>query len=188
MKLKCVVYSISEGKIINYNYEILTENLPIQGLDPDLKVYGFYYTNTEPPYDSRTQTLNIIQNMVESPHPVYGTADPNLLTYQVTYDLERKTDEELYFQVGLMEAWANNELLPAEQGRLGKQQRNQKILHKKIKGLSLEQWEEDLIEEMDTISDAMDQNSDNADQIKDYIDANPTLIPDLDSGWITSIE
>lgn len=183
MILQCVVYSISEDRIVNYNYGVETDNLPISGLDPDLKVYGTYYTNSIPPYDSRTQTLIITKLTIDNPHPTY----PDLLTYQITYSLQRKTDEELYSQVDAMEAYVNSLLFPETDSRLGKQQRYFKILNKKVQGIPTTTDEDNLSSLMDSIADAMDSNADNADLIKDYIDANPTLIPDLDSGWIISL-
>lgn len=183
MLLKCVVFSISEDRIINYNYIVETDNLPIQGLDPDLKVYGEHYTNSEPPYDSRVQTLDILKSMVDNPHPTY----PDLLTYQVTYDLSRKTNAELNDAVDAMEAYVNNILLPEDKGRVGKQQRYLKILNKRAQGIPLNTVEETLSLSMDTVADAMNDNADNADQIKDFIENNPTAIPDLDSGWTETI-
>lgn len=185
--LRCVVYSISEDRIINNNYIIITENLPIQGLDPDLKVYGEYYLNQEPPYDSRSQTLNIVKTRVESSHPTYGAQDPNLLTYEINHQVIVKSQSDLYLAVDQAQQNANN-LLDFNEGITEAiKHRNQKILHKKIQQLPLAQWEDDLNDLMDNVADAKDENSDNADLIKDFIQNNPNQIPDLDSGWKTSL-
>lgn len=181
MMLRCWVYSISEGRVINPNYVVNTDNLPIQGLDPDVKVYGEYFTNSSLPYDSRTQTEVLTETMVDDPHPVYGT---NLLTYQRTYSYDIKQQAELFLSVDNAEENANNQL-PA---LASKRQRYMKILHKKVKEITLTQEEEDFLDLNDQVADAMEQNADNAEQIKEFIVANPTQIPDLDSGWTTSIE
>lgn len=183
MILQCVTYSISQGAIINPNYYINTDNLPITGLDPDYKVYGYYIPYAEPEYDSRGWTLIITKTMIDSPHPIYGS---NLLTYEVTYSLQRKSDEELYLAVDNAETNANEQLLPAI-ASTSKRQRSIKLLHKKSNGFTLTQDETDFLDLMDEYADAMDDNADNADSMKDYIEANPTLVPDFDAGWTTSL-
>jgi len=182
MLLQCVVYSISQGIIIDHNYIFETDNLPIQGLDPDLRVYGYYTEFPEPPYDSRGFTLVTTKTMIDSAHPVY----PDLLTYSITYSTDRKSDELLQIAVDNEEQNANELLLPAIQS-CSKRQRALKLLNKRAKGFSLSDEEDEYLDAMDDIADAMDDNADNANQMYDYIEANPILVPDFDEGWTTSI-
>ncbi len=182
MILRCYVYSISQDKIINYNYPVETDNLPLAGLDPDLKVYGEHIPFPEPPFDSRGWNLIITNTMKESAHPTY----PDLLTYEITYTTERLTDEQLYSSVDTMETYSN-ELLAPTISYGGKRQRYNGIIHRKTNGTNPTTKEDSFLLEMDNIADAMDNNSDNADSMKDYIDNNPTLVPDFDAGWTTEI-
>ena len=64
---------------------IETDNLPIQGSDPDLKYYGEYIQYPPDPFDSRGWELIVTNTRDDSPHPVYS----DLLTYDITYDFER---------------------------------------------------------------------------------------------------
>jgi len=182
MLLQCVVYSVSQDKIINNSYYLETDNLPISGLDPDLKIYGYYTEFSEPPFDSRGWTLVITKSRVDSPHPNY----PSLLTYNITYSQLRKSNELLYLAVDNEETNANEQLLPAISS-YSKRQRSLKLLNKKSKGFSLTTVEDEFLDIMDTIADAMDDNADNAAQMYDYIKNNPTLVPDFDAGWTTTI-
>lgn len=184
MILQCVTYKISLGAIVNHAYYIETDNLPIQGLDPDYKVYGYYIPYPEPQYDPRGWTLIITKTMIDSPHPIYGT---NLLTYEVTYSLQRKSNELLYLAVDNAETNANEQLLPSISST-SKRQRSIKLLHKKSKGIELEQDEDEFLDLMDEYADAMDDNADNADTMKDYIESHPNDVPDFDAGWTITIE
>lgn len=183
MKLRCVVYSISQNAIVNNNYLVETDNLPIQGLDPDLKVYGEYIPYSQPPYDSRGWKLIITNTRDDSPHPTY----PDLLTYEITYTLERLTNPELYESVNNQEIYANEQLAPSITFG-NKRQRYNRIIHKKLNGINPSIKEDAFLLDMDDIADAMDDNKDNADLMKDYIENNPTLVPDFDAGWTTSID
>lgn len=182
MLLRCVVYSISLGEVVNNNWIIETDNLPLGSLDPDLKVYGEHIPYPEPPFDSRGWELIITNSMNDDPHPVY----PSLLTYQITYALNRLSNEKLYESVDTMNIWADNQLMPNTIGG-SRRQRQNKLLNKKILA-PLTQDEEDYLDEMDNIADYMDSNADNADQMKDFIENNTTSVPDFDYGWIISIE
>jgi len=180
--IDCVLYSISQDAIIDFNFEVNSDALPLTGYDPDLKVYAKETPYPEPEYDSRGYTLITTGTRYETPHPDW----PDLLEYRYTFSTLRKTDNELYLAVDAMEAWANNELAPDTQYG-SKRQRNNKLLHKKINGITLTTEEDDYMNAMDVIADAMDDNADNADNMKDFIEANPTLIPDFDAGWTTEI-
>lgn len=182
MLLQCVVYSISQDEIVNHNYMVETDNLPITGLDPDLKVYGYYEEFTPTPIDSRGQILVITKTRIDSPHPNH----PDLLTYAVTYATQRKTDEELRLAVDNEEQNANNQLLGVS-SLTAINLRRGKLLHKKSKGFSLTTEEEAFMDYYDILADAMDDNADNKDSMYDYIENNPTSIPDFDQGWTTEI-
>ena len=182
MLLQCVVYSISLDKIINPNAMIETDNLPIQGQNPDYKVYGYYTEFPEPNYDSRGFTLVVNRTRIESPHPTY----PDLLTYSVTYSLVRKTDDLLKEAVSNEEHIANEQIQPAIMSCVLRQ-RAIRVINKKADGLTLDAAEEALLLSQNTISGLMEDNAVNKEQKYAYIDANPTLIPDFDSGWTTSI-
>jgi hypothetical protein len=80
--VKCVIYSISQDKIINYDYQVESSNLPIQGLDPDLKVYAYHIPFSEPTFDERLFFLKTTYSRIEQAHPTYS----DLLTYQVNYE------------------------------------------------------------------------------------------------------
>lgn len=182
-QLRCRVWSISLNDFVNQNFIVNTDNLPIQGLDPDLKVYGDYEPYGEPPFDSRGYKLVTTEERQESAHPIYNNG---LLTYSITHSLQRLTDAEIFTSIDNMEAWANDQLAPPI--NLGfKRQRYNKVLHKKVKGLTLTTEESDFLDDMDEISDVMEDNADNAQSMKDFTENNPTLVPDFDSGWTTSL-
>lgn len=181
-QINCILYKISTDTIIDYNFIVNSEALPLTGYDPDLKVYAKYTPYAEPSYDSRGWILVITGTRIETPHPIWT----DLLTYEITYSTQRRTNAALYLVVDDMLALADNQLLPANIC-LGKQQRTFRIHRKEYKGLTLSPQEEALVDEMDLIANAMDDNADNADAMKDYIDANPTLVPDFDAGWTTEI-
>jgi len=182
MILRCVVYSISQAEIVNANYEIETDNLPIQGLDPDLKVYGEYKTNSPQPFDSRCM-IEII-TMVESAHPIYTS----LLTYQITYSSQLLTNPELQISIDNMESLVNQQLM-SYINSASEQQIALRLHHKKIKGIGLTQAEEDFLDLMDQYGDAMDENKDRKDELYDLIEDHPEqLVAQIDLGWTTEIE
>lgn len=184
MLLRCAIFSISLNAVINYDYYVQTDNLPIVGLDPDLKVYGEYFTNSPLPFDSRGQREIITKSLIDNPHPTY----PSLLTWQVTYSVEKLSDELLQQSVDNMEVLANDQLAP--NSKYGsKRQRYNKIQRKEVKGITLTQDEEDYLDMMDAFADAMEDNADNADNMYDFIELHTgdNEIPDFDSGWTTSI-
>jgi|SRR3972149_5159202 len=184
MILRCVVFSTSQNQIVNANYEVETNNLPLQGLDPDLKVYGEYKTNSPQPFDSRCMKEVITQTMVESAHPVY----PSLLTYQITYSSQLLTNPELQISIDNMESLANQQLM-SYINSASEQQIALRLHHKKIKGIGLTQAEEDFLDLMDEYGDAMDENSDRKDDLYDLIEDHPEqLAAQIDLGWTTEIE
>ena len=176
----CILYRISTDQIIDYDCELNSDYLPPSGLDPDLEYYAKYEPFPEPEYDPRGWRLIVTSVRVESSHPTW----PALDKYETTYSLDRRTDEELKASVDTMQAWADEQLCPINHA--SNETRVKKIYHKKIKGLPTEQWEEDLVDAVDNIASKMDDNSDNKDIMYDYIDANPTLVPDFDDGWTIS--
>ena len=184
MLLRCIVYSISQDEIVNANFMVETNNLPLQGLDPDLKVYGEYYTNSQQPFDSRCYKEVITMTRVESAHPVY----PSLLTYQITYSSVLLTNTELQDSINNMESLANQELM-SYISSASEQQITLRLHHKKIKGIGLTQEEEDFLDLMDQYGDAMDQNKDRRIELYDLIEDYPEqLVEQIDLGWTTSIE
>jgi len=182
MLLRCYVWSIAANDIINNNFIVETDNLPIVGLDPDLKVYGEHIPFPEPPFDSRGWNLIIVNSRNDVPHPLY----PDLLTYATTYSLERLSNELLNLSVDNAETNANEQLAPTISYG-SKRQRYNGIIHRKTNGSNPTAPEDAFLLNMDDIADAMDNNADNADSMYDYIDANPTLVPDFDAGWTTTV-
>lgn len=181
--LRCWVWSISQNDYVNTNYIVNTDLLPIQGLDPDLKVYGEHIPYPPMEIDSEISQLGITQQRLESPHPLY----PSLLTYQITYSEVLRPQAELLVAVDNREALANDML--AQPILLGsKRQRYNKLLHKKVKGLSITQDESDFMDSMDELADAMQDNADNAESIKEWIIDHPGETPDITTGWTTSLE
>lgn len=183
-QIDCILYSISQNAIIDFNFEISSDALPLTGYNPDLIVYAKNIPYSEPEYDSRGLTLVTTGTRLTTSHPVWA----DLLEYQITYSTLKKSTNELYLAVDNMEALANEQLAP--NNIFGsKRQRYNKLLHKKEKGLTLTQDEEDYLDMMDTIADAMDDNSDNANNMYDFIELHTgdNEIPDFDSGWTTEI-
>lgn len=182
-QLRCRVWSISLNDFVNQNFIVNTDNLPIQGLDPDLKVYGDYEPYPEPPFDSRGYKLITTEQRQDQAHPIYNNG---LLTFSITHSLQRLTDAELNESVDNMESWANNQI--SSPTLLGfKRQRAQKALRREAKGQNLTNDELELLNSMDDIADIMEDNYDNAQDMKEYIANNPTLVPDFDSGWTISL-
>ena len=182
MKLICKVYSISQDIIVNDVYIVETDNLPIKNSDPDLKYYGVNTIDNTGGYDMRGYDKSITEEMIESAHPSY----PDLLEYRITITAVRKSNEDLYLVVDSLEYSANEQLAPNKTyGH--KRQRQNRILNKKAGGTNPTTEEDEFLEAMDEIANAIDDNADNADSMKDYIEANPTLIPDFDVSWTISI-
>ncbi|MCJ7802750.1 MAG: hypothetical protein MUP82_10385 [Candidatus Marinimicrobia bacterium] len=181
MLIPCILYRISIDTIIDFDTQLETTSpIPPTGLDPDLVYYAKYKPYVEPEYDPRGWLLVVNSMRKEIPHP----DEPRLNQYETTYSLERKTDFELEESVDSMEAWANDQLCPSNHN--SNITRVSKVHHKKIKEMPIEDWEGDLTDLVDNIADKMDSNSDNKDLMYDFIEANPTLVPDFDAGWTTS--
>lgn len=182
-QLKCIVYDTVDETTVNDNLILDTDTqLPVEGLDSKYKIYGEYIPFVEPPFDSRGWILTVTKTRIDNPHPVY----PDVLTYEITYTLTRRSNEELYNSVDVEENWANEQLFPSL-GRVKKQTKQASVLHKKTNNEQISEEEESNLEYMDNVNDAMDNNADNADRMKSFIEDNPTLVPDFDDGWTTSI-
>lgn len=183
-QIDCILYSISQDAIIDFNFNVNSDALPLTGYDPDLVVYAENTPYSEPEYDSRGFTIITTGTRMANQHPAW----PDLLEYRITYSTLKKSTNDLYLAVDNMEAWANEELAPNNIYG-SKRQRYNKLLHKKEKGLALTPDEDDYMDMMDTIADAMDDNNDNADQMKDFIESHigDNQIPDFDAGWTTKI-
>jgi len=183
MNIRCYVFSISENKIVNYNYGVDSNSLPIVGLDPDLKLYAEHFTNSEAPIDSRVLISVLTEGRVEQAHPVY----PSLLTYQKTYSTQRRQLTELIEAIREAENSANETLFPYV-GRVAKLTKAHGINAKKIAQIALDSDEQALSDEMDSLMDAMNDNADNAQDLIDFAEANVNNIPNLNDGWVTSIQ
>ncbi len=176
MLIPCILYKISTDEIIKFNTFVNSELLPVLGLNTDLEYYAKYVPDVQPAYDSRGYKLITLSVREQIQHPDYP-----LNRYTTTYSTERLTDEQLKVSVDNEEANANNQLTVIN--HQANQTRVAKIHHKKIKAEQTTPAEDALADQLDEIADKMDDNADNANNMYDFIEANPNDVPDFDAGW-----
>ena len=181
--IKCVLYSISQDTIINYNFTVNSDALPLTGYDPDLKVYAINEPYPEEEVDPRGYDIVKTWTRLETFHPIWATLKECRLTY--TYP---KLSTELLKQAVInKKAWANEMLFPFSV-QTEKTAKHTWVTHKKVKKDDLDPWMEDILLEMDAIIEGMIDNDSNAVAMDSYIDAHvgDNTIPNFDEGWTTS--
>ncbi len=176
--VKCIIYRISTHEIINYNYMVSDEYLPPSGLDPDLKVYPYYYPYPEPEFDARLFVLQIDQNIVEEPHPVY----PQVNRYEVTYKEVKRDPEEMKIEVQNAMTSANQSIYNGY--NMGEVViKTAYVLDKKINSEVLAAWETEILSLNKEIAAKIQNNLDICKQKIADIDLGKPV--NIDEGWIT---
>lgn len=175
--VKCVLYRISTDEIINFNYMVSDEFLPPQGLDPDLKVYAYYYPHPEPEFDSRLFILKVTSELVEQPHPVYTTVNQ----YRVSYSEEKRDIQEMITEVKNAMVQAN-QLIYNGYNISEVVLKTSYVLDKKINEESLATWETDILSLNKEIAAKIQNNQDIClSKIADIEAGRPV---NIDEGWI----
>lgn len=182
--IPCILYKKSTQTIIDFDTQVSSDALPVSGLDPDLEYYAKHTPFLEPEYDNRGFRLVETGELKTTPHPNW----PDLKTYEITFDTEKRTTLELKASVLQAHELADNQLNVFYTNSDSKNKRAQRVQNKKLKGLTPTAKEEALLDEIDALGDKLDANADNAETMNAYIEVhtNDNLIPDFDAGWTTS--
>ena len=183
MLISLIVARISTGQILNRNYQIDDNNLPVQGMEPDLIALVPYIPYPIPDYDSRYYTLIInepdaatIQANQFPSHPIYT----NMPQFLITYDTERRANDEIFISVDNAMKNANISVMPPEQ-QLECISLSQAALIKRVEGMTITSAEQESINNLIEKCVKLRHNFDYAVQLKLLIEQGGT--PDIDTGW-----
>lgn len=179
--VKCVLYRKSNQQILNFNYMVNDEDMPPQGLDPDLAVYPYYYPHPEPEFDSRLFVLQVNETISETPHPDY----PQVGRYEVTYTEVKRDTEVLKLEVKNAMTRANQTIyngynMTEITVKMGA------IMEKRYAQQELEAWELEIVAINKEIASKIQNNYDIYEQKIADIDAG--LPVNIDEGWIINEE
>ncbi len=177
--VKCIIYRKSTHEIINYNYVVSSEQLPPYGLDPDLEVYAYNIPYPEPEFDARLMKLIVNSAITNTPHPAY----PQVKQYLVTYSEEIRPNNELIIAVKNEEKAANQGIYNGYD-MIELNTKGHVINSKRIKKETLEPWEIEVGQIMETIAAKIQNNFDIREQKIAAINSNQSF--DIDAGWIKS--
>lgn len=108
MSVPAVLIRLSTGEIIKHGNYPKSEVTPIEGLDPDLKWLIKHIPYAVPSYDSRLFRLVTTQEVTEEAHPTY----PELNQFKITYNTEKRHNDEITEYIENAESYANESLLP----------------------------------------------------------------------------
>lgn len=152
---------------------------PIDGLDPDLEWYINYEPFIQPEYDPRVYILNIVKEILNTPHPVYT----NLNQYKITYVLVKRTVGEITLAIDNSEEIANQSVFPIEQ-QLKVLALGLGVLFRAVQRLSLNAKEIAIRDKVLQIATKIWQNDQILLNKKQAAQAGSEV--DLDSEWIKS--
>jgi hypothetical protein len=149
---------------------------PVIGLDPDLEWLLVNQPYDAPEYDSRIFILNQNEAITAIPHPQY----PLINQYQITFALEQRPKEDIELSVKQAEQMANSSILPQDE-QLKATILALATIIKKQQGLTLEDDEQAIIDNLMAIADNFWKNS--AEAASKIADIAAGKQPDIDSSW-----
>lgn len=178
-----MLYRISTGQILNHNYTYPVAPQPgdpyppIQGLDPDLKIFMYYEPFEKPEVDQRIFTIQITHTITTDPHPEYSQFDQ----YRVTYVSVKRPDEVIKSNIDFRRNITNEEVFPEQDFR------NDMVLalSAALEHQNPNQWtdeQEAAINRLIERGSKFNQNAINAKTKKDQVDLGQE--PDIDDGWV----
>jgi hypothetical protein len=171
------------------NYYVVNENWLVLdwtpernlGLAPDYEALVKHIPYEVPNYDPRIHRLNIIREYINEPHPTY----PQFKQFRVTYELEKKTNEEIKLQIESYKNMANEIAFPYQ-----KQLESTVIainaLRKAIMGINLLPIEEQLLRRVSKYANVIFANRNNEINLCDVVDQGGE--PNCDEGWTEQVE
>lgn len=149
---------------------------PVPGLDPDLEWLIDIEPYAMPAYDGRVYQLNTIYTAAQTPHPTY----PLYNQYQITYETNRRSDEELYAAVDAKEQFELNGAVPYQE-QLDLLVEGQAMILKRMDKLKLDEFEEAVYTKILAHGDKKKIHKNRVKKLYDDISKGKTF--DLDDGW-----
>lgn len=183
MSVQSVLVRKSTKEIIKHALYPREEVTPfLEGeIDPDYEWLIQYIPFSEPDYDPRVYimvtNLPDLQNLdAFEEHPNY----PGIKAYQITYSPEKRSKEEIIISIDNAEKEAND-LIWSEGEHKDKQLLMMQASLKASTGATLNDYEQELLNEMNIVAVKLSKNRDNKNILVDEIDAG--RVPNIDSGW-----
>ena len=150
-------------------------------IDPDLEWLVIHIPHAEPDYDSRIYILatnlpdlEFLNSFPE--HPDYQ----GIKSYQITYTPEKRSNEDIIISIDNAKKDAND-LIWREGEHKDKQILMMQASLKASTGATLNDYEQTLINEMDTIVVKLSKNEANRNLLVSQINTNQ--VPNIDLGW-----
>lgn len=179
-QVKIMIWNKTTNQVVNDNYVMDSDNLPIQGLDPNYEAYIYNTPNQPAPIDVRKFVSLEHRERTTTPHPLFAGYNQ----YLITYTEELRPNAELIIEVKNREKEANAMLYNGYD--MTELNTKGHVVHaKKIKKDTLEPWETELETVLANIGAAIQNNHNLREQKIAAINANQAF--DLDFGWIESL-
>lgn len=101
--VKIMIWNKITNQVVNDNYVMDSDNLPIQGLDPNYEAYIYHTPNQPAPIDVRKFVSIEHRERTTTPHPLFAGYNQ----YLITYTEELRPNAELIIEVKNREKEAN---------------------------------------------------------------------------------
>ena len=176
MSLPSVLIKKSTGEIVKHANYPRMDMAEVKGLDPNYEWLVKLEPFVQPDYDSRLFILNRIEEVTTEAHPNYS----HLNVYKITYELEKRTNDEIEKHIENQEIIANQQVFEPNK-QLETTIKVLNALIRSIKNLKLTDDETEAFAMINDISVKFAKNKDVKKLKKQQlIDGEE---PELDEGW-----